>query len=68
METLAGWKTVLFNGLVMGVGLLDMFGIVLPENFAQDVNGLILVAIGVIGTLLRAVTTGVVGWKTGDSA
>lgn len=60
---LNGWKTVFFNTVVTLVGVLEMAGITLPENFAEDFNGAVLATIGVVGILLRAITAQPVGWK-----
>jgi uncharacterized membrane protein len=61
MDVLKGWKTVLFNALVFLVGVADMMGIVLPENFADDLNGAILAIVGVVGVTLRAFTNTQIG-------
>ncbi len=58
---LIGWKTIIFNGLLMLTGVLAEFGVVLPEAFAQDVNGVILALVGVVGIALRAVTNSPIG-------
>lgn len=63
MNKLEGWKTLLFNGILFFVGLIEQAGIVLPENFAADLNGAVLMVIAVVGTVLRAVTNSPVGWK-----
>lgn len=63
MDKLKGWKSVLFNTLVAAVGGLQLLGMDLPGDFADDLNGAILAVVGVIGVFLRAVTDTPVGWK-----
>ena len=58
-----GYKTIIFNGILVLTGLAEMSGLVLPENFANDVNGAVLAVVGVVGAVLRAVTTGPVGQR-----
>lgn len=57
MNAVKGYKTILFNAILVVTGLAAEFGVALPENFAQDLNGAILSSIGVIGIILRAITT-----------
>ena len=59
-----GWKTVGYNAILVLTGFAGQAGIVLPENFADTVNGFILAGIGIGGIILRAVTTSKVGWKS----
>ena len=63
MEMLQGYKTILFNALLVLTGVLAEMGIALPADFAQDINGAILAIVGVAGVALRAVTTGPIGGK-----
>lgn len=51
-----GWKTIMFNAILVVVGLAESAGIALPQDFANDINGLILAGVGVVGVILRAVT------------
>jgi hypothetical protein len=56
-----GYKTVLFNGVLMAVGLAEMAGASLPDNFANDLNGALLAIVGLVGVILRAYTTSAIG-------
>ena len=56
-----GYRTLTFNALVFLVGVLDMMGVALPENFAADLNGAILAIVGAVGVVLRALTTTKIG-------
>jgi len=58
-----GYRTILFNLILVIVGTLDMAGISLPDNFADDLNGAILAVVGVVGVILRAVTKTPIGKK-----
>jgi hypothetical protein len=57
-----GWKTIMFNAILVLVGLAEASGLVLPESFAADLNGVIIAVVGVVGVVLRAVTSSPVGW------
>ena len=61
---LEGYRTIIFNTILVVVGLSEATGYVFPENFAADVNGAVLAVVGVIGVILRAVTKGPVGKLT----
>jgi uncharacterized membrane protein len=63
MNILKGWKTVLFNGILFVVGVLDMLGVGLPDDFASEVNGALVALIGVVGVILRNFTNSEIGWK-----
>ena len=58
---LEGYRTIIFNAILVVVGLSEATGYVFPENFAADVNGAILAVVGVVGVVLRVVTTGPMG-------
>ena len=61
---LEGSRTILFNAILVIVGLSEATGYVFPENFAADVNGAVLAVVGVIGVILRAITKGPMGKLT----
>lgn len=63
MDKLNGWKTIIFSALTTMTGLLAMAGVPLPGNFADETTGAVMSVIGVIMTILRAITTGPVGWS-----
>jgi hypothetical protein len=58
-----GYKTLLFNGIVFMVGLAEAAGMALPDSFASDVNSFVLMAIGLVGIVLRAATDTAIGQK-----
>jgi uncharacterized membrane protein len=63
MNKIKGWKTVMFNMILVATGSAEMAGIQLPDTFAQDLNGAILAGIGVVGIILRAFTNSGMGKK-----
>ncbi len=63
MDKINGWKTIIFSGLTTVTGILAMMGVPLPGNFADEATGAVMTIIGLIGAILRTVTTGPVGWQ-----
>lgn len=53
---LKGWKTVMFNAIVLATGVAEMLGVELPGDYAADVNGFALAGIAVFNIGLRAIT------------
>ena len=58
---LEGYRTIIFNAVLVIVGLLEATGFVFPENFSADVGGAVLAIVGVAGVALRVITKGPVG-------
>jgi hypothetical protein len=56
-----GYKTLVYNGILLLVGLAEMAGLTFPDSFADDLNGAVLAVVGVIGIILRAITTTPIG-------
>jgi len=64
LDMLEGWRTIIFNSVLVVTGTLTSLDIIsTPENFMSDLNGAMVALIGVVGFVLRMITTGVVGWK-----
>lgn len=58
---LEGWKTIIFNSILVFVGVADQIGIIIPDGFADTLNGAVVAIIGFVGIVLRMITRTPVG-------
>lgn len=60
VDKLEGFKTIVFNTIILIASILSMFGFILPEDEQKGIAGAI---IAIIGIVIRFKTTGPVFGK-----